>query len=336
MTQAQPPSMTDHSVRYYQKALIGEYLAPIAPLFDNPTITNIFVDRFDTIYYRDADGDHVFDGRFESEEQLHGLVYQVANNMGLAFGADAPICHATLPDGSRFTATSPPINGKNTGLTIRLFPKARFTLAQLSEAGSFPSSLIGDLSAWIQDAKNILVVGSTDSGKTTLLNALLKYLPDNEERIVTVEDTAELVVAAKRHISLVAPDTFLQSRHQNQDINLGTLIETTLRLSPDRIIVGEIRHPRAASAFFDALNTGHTGVCTTIHANSAESAVHRLALLVARQYPISAADARTDLLSFLDLGIYCRKGRDGVRRIGEIVRYSPDGVERLYAGSASQ
>lgn len=258
--------------------LVEEYLKPLRPLFDQEGVTEIMVNGHDQVFIEVRGEKRPVDLTFPSPKHLETAIIQIANASGQSCDLkDNPIVDARLQDGSRICGVLNSIAPQGHSLTIRLFPKRALTTTDLLELGSVNQDMLDFLELAVHLKRNILLSGSTGSGKTTFLNILTGFI-DPEERIVTVEDTEEIRVTGTNHVSLITPHT-RRSAH-SQAVSLGLLIKTTLRMNPDRIIVGEIRDAEAAAAFLQAINTGHNGCASTIHANHPEDAMIRLQTLL--------------------------------------------------------
>lgn len=261
--------------------LVEHYLTPIRPLLELDDISEIMINRFDEIYI-ERRGEMIREERafFASENALLTAIIQIGT--ALAQPVDPrkrPILDARLPDGSRVCGVLYPTSTRGCCMSIRVFPKQRLTAAALVERGSVTQQMFDFLRVAMLVKSNILVSGGTSSGKTTLLNALSSFIP-REERVITVEDTQELQLDLPHRICLEAPR---RDRDDDSalDIDLAYLLLTTLRLNPSRVFVGEVRDLQAAIALLHAINTGHDGCCSTIHANNAADALTRMQVLIA-------------------------------------------------------
>jgi pilus assembly protein CpaF len=250
--------------------------------------------------------------QFEEGALLTGLEV-IANRFGKKLDADSPIMNLRLPDGSRMAALIPPVVNPRPMMTIRKFTSRGFTMADLIEREMVTIAEAGLLSNAVRNGRNLLISGGTGSGKTTLLNVLASYIPDTD-RILILEDTAELYIR-KPHV--VSAEAQLDT-HKNP-ISFADLLKAALRHRPDRIILGEIRGAEAR-VFLDALNTGHRGSLTTIHANSAHEAVRRLAHLAMRSSGnVHLKDIEEECRSAVD--IVAHIARTGHRRaVAEVVK----------------
>ena len=256
-------------------AVILPFLKPIRHLLQAETVSEIMINPDSSVWIEEDGQIQALPGiRFEDGALLTGLEV-IANRFGKKLDADSPILNLRLPDGSRMAALIPPVVNPRPMMTIRKFTSRAFTMADLIEREMLTTAEADLLSDAVRDGKNLLISGGTGSGKTTLLNVLASYIPE-EERILILEDTAELYIR-KPHV--VSAEAQLDT-HKNP-INFADLLKAALRHRPDRIILGEIRGAEAR-VFLDALNTGHRGSLTTIHANSAHEAVRRLSHLAMR------------------------------------------------------
>jgi pilus assembly protein CpaF len=255
--------------------IIIPFLKPIEHLLMDATISEIMVNPDESVWIEENGHIVLQPGiRFDDGALLTGLEV-IANRFGKKLDADSPIMNLRLPDGSRMAALIPPVVNPNPMMTIRKFTSRNFTIRDLIERKTLTEAQAETLTNHIRRGDNLLISGGTSSGKTTLTNVLAGFIPDGD-RILILEDVAELHIRKPHVISAEAQlDT-----HKNQ-IGFADLLKAALRHRPDRIIVGEIRGIEAR-VFLDALNTGHRGSITTIHANSAGDALRRLAQLSMR------------------------------------------------------
>ena len=292
-------------------AIILPFLKPIQHLLETETVSEIMVNPDSTVWIEEdgqiefLSGIHFADGAL-----LTGLEV-IANKFGKKLDADSPILNLRLPDGSRMAALIPPVVHPAPLLTIRKFTSRNFTMADLVEREMLTAEQATVLAESVRRGDNILISGGTSSGKTTLLNVLADCIPA-EERILILEDTAELRIR-KPHV--VCAEAQLDT-HKTQ-IGFGDLLKAALRHRPDRIIVGEIRGAEAR-IFLDALNTGHRGSLSTIHANSATDAISRLAALALRgQASDDIATTRAEAERSLDMIAHVTRD-GGIRRVAAI------------------
>jgi pilus assembly protein CpaF len=255
--------------------VILPFLKPIQHLLEADTVAEIMVNPDATVWIEEQGSIQSLPGVRFPEGALQTSLQVIANRYSKRLDADSPILNLRLPDGSRLAAMIPPIVNPRPLLTIRKFTSSRFKMPDLIERQMLTCQQATRLDRAVHDGDNILISGSTGSGKTTILNVLAAQIPDHE-RILVLEDTAEIRIAKPHVISAEAQlDTY------NTPITFADLLKAALRHRPDRIIVGEIRGSEAR-VFLDALNTGHKGSLTTIHANGAEDALRRSAQLASR------------------------------------------------------
>ena len=297
--------------------LVRFYLTPIQSLLDDDRVTNIMVNRYDDIWADDLEqGMYKTTLAFRDDTAVATLIEQIANALAQYFDPlKTPIINARLPDGSRVCATLPAATPAGCTLSIRLHRRRGLDLERLEQGGSINSAIRELLLDAVRRGDNILVSGATNSGKTTLLNALSFAIPRGE-RIVVCEDVAEIRLNAPNVIQMEA------QQHNSGDtpvLTLATLLAASLRQRPDRIIVGEIREPEAAEVFFQALNTGHRGVYTTLHANNAGAALKRLVSLTMGRSTLPFEVIESEYLHNLDLVLHMDYLEDrGVRRLTEV------------------
>jgi pilus assembly protein CpaF len=248
---------------------------PIQPFLDDPEVSEIMVNAHDLIFV-EANGRLVeTDASFYSDGHLRSVIERMVAIAGRTINESTALVDARLADGSRINAVVPPLSLDGPSLTIRKFLQGAMTMQDLEDVGSISSGAAAFLNACVIGKRNILISGGTGTGKTTLLNALSSAIPEGE-RIVTIEDTAELML---RHRNLVR----LECREANPDgkgeVDVRDLVRNALRMRPDRIVVGECRGPEAID-MLQAMNTGHDGSMTTTHANNPTEAIRRLETLV--------------------------------------------------------
>lgn len=290
-------------------------LGPIDELIADPTVTEVMVNGTANIFYERAGRLFEYPGHYETEQQLRATIDRIISPIGRRVDEQHPLVSARLPQGHRVHAVIPPIALDGSVLTIRKFRERSFTLEDLVAEGSASAPLV-ELLRWAVRAKqNIAVSGGTGSGKTTLLNALAAAISPRE-RIVTIEDAAELRFDAHPHV------VRLEARSSNQEgrgaVTIRDLVVNALRMRPDRIVVGEVRGEEALE-MLQAMNTGHEGSLTTLHANSANEVPHRLLTMVGYSgldLPPRQVDAQ--IASAIDVIVHVERHRDGVRRITEV------------------
>ena len=297
--------------------LVRFYLDPIRTLMECEQVTNVMVNRYDDIWADDLDrGMYKTDLRFADDAAVAALIEQIANALQQYFDpVKTPILHARLPDGSRVCATLPAATPAGCTLSIRLHRRYKLDLEQLARANVLSAELGQFLSEAVERGDNLLVSGATNSGKTTLLNALSCAIPQSE-RVVVCEDVAELRINAANVVQMEAQQ---RDGEDSDPVTLARLLTTALRQRPDRIIIGEIREAEAAQVFFQTLNTGHRGVSASMHANGARGALGRLVALTGSQAALPASLVEAEYLCSLDLFLhveYLRGG--GIRRLTEV------------------
>jgi pilus assembly protein CpaF len=260
--------------------------------------------------------------RFDDESHMRRIINKIVAEVGRRVDESSPMVDARLPDGSRVHIIIPPLSLSGPLITIRKFSKKRLTLAELIKLGSLNSEAVDYLQRCVHAELNILISGGTGSGKTTLLNALSAAIPD-EDRIITVEDAAELQLN-QRHVLR------LESRPKNiegeGEVPIRELVRNSLRMRPDRIVVGEVRGAEALD-MLQAMNTGHDGSLSTVHANSPRDALARVETMVLMAgYDLPVRAIRQQVCSALDLIVHLERLEDGSRRVTAITE-----VQRMEA-----
>ncbi len=292
--------------------LILPFLRPIEPLLLDDSVSEIMGNP-DATWWFERDGIVWPDTniQFDSNRLRTGLEV-IANHLGKRLDEDNPLLHAQLPDGSRIAAVIPPVVRPAPALTIRKFTSRKFTVDDLIARGTLSPSLAEFLSDQIRTGKTVLISGGTGTGKTTLLNVLAQAIPD-EERIIVIEDTAELRIQKPNVMAVECQTDTFKAR-----ISFGDLLKSALRWRPDRIILGEVRGTEART-LLDSFNTGHAGSLATIHANSAEKALHRFANLVMRSHAQSTfSDTEAEIGEAVDFVVHIER-RPGCRVVREVL-----------------
>jgi pilus assembly protein CpaF len=299
-----------------QWELVRHYLTPIAPYFRMDAVTGIFVNRYDSVYIM-RHGDFIkVDSRWMSEFHFVTAIEQIANALGQEVHAlERPLLDARLDDGSRINAVLAPTGVAGSNMSVRLFPKTRYTADALMQTGSFNADMRRYLKLAMLNRFNMLVSGGTGSGKTTLLNAVSNFIPP-DDRIVSIEDTAELQIDSSHWVALEAPHRFIKDV---EPLTMSRLVKNALRMEPQRLIVGEVRDSAAAEALLTAANTGHSGILSTIHANSALDTIDRLTNLAAGGFAsIPYEHVQRQVRNNLDVIVHAQKTPKHGRRIVEI------------------
>lgn len=293
-------------------------LGPLEPLLADATITEIMVNRFDEIYVESAGQLTRHASMFSSEQAVLEIIDRIVAPLGRRVDESSPMVDARLKDGSRVNAVISPVALRGASMTIRKFPARRPAMADLLRIGALDAPMAQFLAACVEHRKNILVSGGTGSGKTTLLNVLSHCIPRGE-RIVTIEDAAELQLTHPHRVTLEARPANLEGRGR---IDIRDLVRNALRMRPDRIVVGECR---GAEAFdmLAAMNTGHEGSLTTLHANSPRDALARLEtmiLMAGMDLPLTAV--REHIAASINLIVQQARLASGQRLITSIVEVS--------------
>ena len=295
---------------------------PLQDLLRAPTVTEIMVVGRDQIYV-ERDGVIERSGRrFISDKVTEAIIERIVAQVGRRIDKSQPLVDARLPDGSRVNAIIPPLAVKGPCLTVRRFPVQRLTMDDLIELESVTRAAATFLRACVIDHRNILVSGGTGTGKTTLLNVLSSFIPF-KERIVTIEDTMELRLHQEHVVSL---ETKPPNVEGTGEYTIRDLVRNALRMRPDRVIVGECRGPEALD-MIQAMNTGHDGSMTTVHANSAREVIERLDVLVLMAADLPVSSIHRQLVSALDVIVHISRmpgGRRVVTQISEVTRVDPD------------
>ena len=293
--------------------LISEILGlgPIEPLLKDPSVTEVMVNGPDSIYIERKGRLQKTDVRFRNTEHLMHIIDRIVTAVGRRVDESSPMVDARLADGSRVNVIIPPLSLSGPCVTIRKFSKDVLTVDKMIEFGSFDQRMAEFLEDCVKGRLNIVVSGGTGSGKTTLLNVLSSYVPATE-RIVTLEDSAELQLKQDHVVTL---ETRPPNIEGEGEVTMRDLVRNALRMRPDRIIVGECRTGEALD-MLQAMNTGHDGSMTTAHANSARDALSRLETMVlmsGMELPLRAI--RSQIASAVDIIVQIARLRDGSRKI---------------------
>ncbi|MDX2356288.1 CpaF family protein [Dietzia sp. PP-33] len=284
---------------------------PLERLLADPTVTEIMVNGPDMIYIEQRGRLTRSAARFTSEEHLRQVIERIVSRIGRRIDESSPLVDARLADGSRVNAVIPPLAVNGSSLTIRKFSKDPFKVNDLIGFGTLTPEMSELLRACVQARLNIIVSGGTGSGKTTLLNVLSSFIPESE-RIVTIEDAVELQMQQDHVVRLEARPANIEGKGE---ISIRDLVRNSLRMRPDRIVVGEVRGGETLD-MLQAMNTGHDGSLSTVHANSPRDAVARLETLVlmaGMDLPLRAI--REQIASAVDVIIQLTRLRDGTRRV---------------------
>lgn len=290
-------------------------LGPIEALLADPEVTEVMVNGPFSVFCERDGVIHGCPERFASEEQLRLVVDRIVSPLGRRVDEQSPIVNARLPEGHRVNVVIPPVAISGTTVTIRKFRASAFTLDELVGLGTLSPEMASLLRWAVVSRKNIAVSGGTGGGKTTLLNALSRLIPP-EERIVTIEDSAELRFDAHPHV--VRLEARMANAEGKGEVTIRDLVVNALRMRPDRIIVGECRGAEAAD-MLQAMNTGHDGSLTTLHANSPAEVMPRLVMMVryGMELPVDIIEAQVH--SALDLIVQQDRMPGGRRQITQIV-----------------
>jgi pilus assembly protein CpaF len=289
-------------------------LGPIEPFIRDPEITEIMVNGHRAVYIERAGKIHRTEVEFKSEEDLRRAIDKIVGRVGRRIDDASPYVDARLADGSRVNAIIPPVAIRGSALTVRKFSADPFTAKDLVDFGTMTPEVVRFLDACVRGRLNILVSGGTGAGKTTLLNVLSAFLPE-DERIITIEDSAELRLQQPHVVSLEYRPPNIEGEGE---ITIRDLVRNALRMRPDRIVVGEVRGGETLD-MLQAMNTGHDGSISTIHANSPRDVLSRLetlALMAGMDLTVRAL--REQVAAALDLIVHVSRLQDGVRRVTNV------------------
>lgn len=298
-------------------------VGPLATLMADPAVTDILVNRFDAVYVERYGQIEKTDIRFRDNEHLVRIIQRIAARVGRRVDDASPMVDARLPDGSRVNATIQPITLDGPTLSIRRFGHHRLRREELLRLRMFTPEMVQFLELAVRGRRNVLISGGTGSGKTTFLGAVAEAIPPNE-RIITIEDAAELLLPQEHVIRMETRPANVEGRGR---IAARDLVINALRMRPDRIIVGEVRGAEALD-MLQAMNTGHDGSLTTVHANTPRDALSRIetmVLMAGTDLPSRAI--REQMVSAIHLIVQIRRYEDGVRRVESVAEVT--GLEGL-------
>ena len=315
------PTQTDQLIEDILDEILG--LGPLEPLLKDDTITDILINTHNSVYVEREGRLEQTDVRFQDTRHLVRIINKIVAAVGRRVDESQPMVDARLADGSRVNAIIPPLAVDGPLVSIRKFARMPIDMARLVELGSITGEMAQVLQAVVQARRNVVISGGTGSGKTTLLNALSAYI-DVKERVVTIEDSAELQLQ-QPHVGRL--ETRPANIEGKGEVTQRDLVKNALRMRPDRIIVGEVR---AGEAFdmLQAMNTGHEGSMTTVHANTVRDALSRVEQMIGMAgLEISPRSVRQQIASAVHVVIQCERMEDGHRRvisIAEIVGMEED------------
>ncbi|MEW6242697.1 MAG: CpaF family protein [Bacillota bacterium] len=287
---------------------------PLQPLLDDPDVTEIMVNSANQVYVERGGRIQLTDVKFSSDAQILRLIDKIVSPLGRRIDEGCPMVDARLPDGSRVNAIIHPLALKGPALTIRKFSKDPYTIQDLIAFGTLSPQMAEFLEACVVGRLNMIVSGGTGSGKTTTLNVLSSFIPA-DERIITIEDAAELQLRQDHVVSLETRPPNIEGKGE---VTMRQLVRNALRMRPDRIVIGEVRTGEALD-MLQAMNTGHDGSLTTCHANNPRDVLSRLETMVmmaGMELPLRAI--REQIASALDIIVHQARMRDGKRRITHV------------------
>ena len=291
---------------------------PIEPLLRDPSISEVMVNAPDEVYYERDGIIYESDIVFRDQAHINRVVDRIVASIGRHVDEASPMVDARLQDGSRVNVIIPPLVPKSPVVTIRKFRGDRYTIDDLIKIGTVPEGMAQLLEASVTAKLNIVISGGTGTGKTTLLNALSAFIPERE-RIVTVEDPIELKLQQRHVISAEARPASIEGRGE---VTQRALVRNALRMRPDRIIVGEVRGPEAFD-MMQAMNTGHEGSLTTVHANSPRDALARIENMVLMSgFELPVMVIREQMASALHVIVHLNRLVDGTRKVVQLTEVS--------------
>jgi pilus assembly protein CpaF len=291
---------------------------PIEPLLRDASISEVMVNAPDTVFYEKEGRLYLSSVRFRDDQHIMRIVERIVAPLGRRVDESSPMVDARLPDGSRVNIIIPPVAPKSPTVTIRKFRADKMTISDIVATGAMTNELAEFFRACVQAKLNIIVSGGTGSGKTTMLNALSSFIPDTE-RIVTIEDPTELQLQQGHVVTLEARPPSLEGKGE---VTQRDLVRNSLRMRPDRIIVGEVRGPEAFD-MLQAMNTGHEGSLGTVHANTTRDALARIenmVMMAGFELPVKAI--REQMQSAIHVVIQIARFPDGTRKVISVAEVS--------------
>jgi len=301
-----------HIIQLIGDGVLG--LGPLEPFIRDPDVTEVMVNDADTIYVERAGKLHRTGAKFINQEQLRRTIDKIVARVGRRIDESSPYVDARLPDGSRVNAIIPPLALDGAALTIRKFAPDPYEVADLVSFGTMSQAAAQFLEAAVKGRVNILVSGGTGAGKTTTLNVLSSFLPV-DERIITIEDAAELRLQQPHVVRLESRPPNIEGRGE---VAIRDLVRNALRMRPDRIVVGEVRGGEALD-MLQAMNTGHDGSISTIHANSPRDVLSRLETMVLMAgMELTIRAIRDQIASAINLIVHQARLKDGSRRVTHV------------------
>ncbi|MCU0890693.1 MAG: CpaF family protein [Sandarakinorhabdus sp.] len=289
-------------------------LGPLEPLLKDPSISDIMVNSATKVFVERGGRIVEVGTRFANDGHLLRIIGKIVSNVGRRVDESSPMVDARLPDGSRINAIIPPLAIDGPCLSIRKFPPSRTSIDKLVDYGSMTADCAAMLKAVVASRRNVIVSGGTGSGKTTMLNALSASI-GSHERVVTIEDSAELQLQQSHVVRLETRPPNIEGRGE---VNQRDLVKNALRMRPDRVILGEIRSGEAFD-MLQAMNTGHDGSMTTLHANTPRDALSRLEQMIGMSgIDISPKSARAQIASAINVVLQLERLQDGSRRVTSV------------------
>ncbi|MFK8067840.1 MAG: CpaF family protein [Gammaproteobacteria bacterium] len=304
-----PASSRQRVIKQVEDEVLG--LGPLEPLLEDPSIADILINRSDSVYVERAGKMELTQVRFRDDAHLMNIIDRIVSNVGRRVDESSPMVDARLKDGSRVNAIIPPLAIDGPSMSIRRFTVDKLQAEDLVRIGSITPMMADVLRAIIQGRLNVIISGGTGSGKTTMLNVLSSFIPITD-RIITIEDSAELQLQQPHVLRLETRPANIEGKGE---INQRDLVKNSLRMRPDRVVIGEVRGGEALD-MLQAMNTGHDGSLATLHANNPRDALTRLetmVLMAGLSMPMKAM--RAQIASAVDVVIQVERMEDGKRRV---------------------